>query len=140
MITFNISESLDPNAKGPYLFHKNIISIGRRRGDILIEDSGIIDHHLLLEVTIDSLICYKKDSIEHYLLNGKRTQTAMTLGKGDRLTIGMTSFIIADFSFTNALNKKERVAKNLELIYTEDRWKGLRPIMDKLEEDLENFL
>lgn len=140
MITLSISKSPDSNAIGNYPFHRNIISIGMHRGDILIADPLIIDLHLLLEVTPICVVCYKSDRIESYHLNGKKTVNTRELKSGDQLTIGNTEITLLNFSFTPIMSKKDLIGKNLAMIHKEVQWKELRPLLAQLEDQLSQLL
>lgn len=106
MIAFEITETPDPNVKTQFRFHKNDIYLGRKSGDLLIDDPGVFNSHLLIEIQENELLVHPQKGVESFLLNGKRATTIRKIKVGDTLGLGSTTVKILEYVLTPDRSKK----------------------------------
>ncbi|MBF0209027.1 MAG: hypothetical protein HQK53_19375 [Oligoflexia bacterium] len=145
MIEFNINTSPDVEMLGSHRLFKNFIKIGKNNGDLLINDPGIVDGHLYLEIVeIDGdrnggVIVNKGESVDHYFVNGKITNGMKRVKSGDQISFADTTIMVKDFCYTPVVSKKDNIRKNLELIANDSHFLGFQEMLEFLEEDLKKI-
>lgn len=107
MISFQITNSPDLNVMRSFTFHQNLIYLGSKRGNLSINDPGVLESHLMIEVIGPILQVHPQTHVDHYLLNDKRSTEIRKLKIGDSLTIGETRLKILAFEETRDESKKE---------------------------------
>jgi hypothetical protein len=115
---------------GTFKFLKNEIYLGRKALDLSLEDLGMKDNHLLLEVPEADLLVHPQKDVDHFLLNGKRSTSIRKLKVGDTVLAGNTQIKILGFERTEYPSKKEVLDRKLgELI---DANSNRLPVIEKL--------
>ena len=101
MITFEIKSSPDEERIGEIkVFYENFTLGSSRKTDILIEDTGIDDVHLVFIHNNDGLLSKSTES-NFYYTNGKKIKGAKLHKAGDEIKIGETILIIKELVFDN---------------------------------------
>lgn len=113
MIHIEITQSPDSNVIATFQFHKNEIYLGREGSDLSIDDMGLKDSHLLIEIPEDALLVHPQRDIAFYHLNGKRSTSIRKLKAGDTLGIGGTIIKIIGFERTLEVSKKDLLSQKL---------------------------
>ncbi len=116
MINLEFVSSPDQEIIGPRSYHKNMIYLGHKSGDILIQDPDIFDNHLIIEVNEHGIFLHPHPHIDHFHLNGKRTYGVIALKLGDQITIGKTCFILRQAEKSEIFYRKELLNKGLERV------------------------
>jgi hypothetical protein len=119
MIHFEITKSPDLNVKTSFKFHKNEIYMGRKSGDLHIQDHLLNASHLLLEIPETDLLIHPQPDVTFFLLNGKRCTTIRKLRVGDKITFGETTLVILDFKPTQYPSKKDILNNKLSKLIEE---------------------
>jgi hypothetical protein len=107
MISFQITDSPDLNVIKSFTFFQNLIYLGRKRGNLCIDDPKLLEGHLMIEVIGPILQVHPQTHVDHYLLNEKRATEIRKLKIGDTLTIGETRLKILNFQETKEESKKD---------------------------------
>lgn len=107
MISFQITDSPDLNVMRSFTFYHNLIYIGRKRGNLCVEDPDLLESHLMIEVIGPVLQVHPQTHVDHYLLNNKRATEIRKLKVGDLITIGGTHLKILGFEETREESKKD---------------------------------
>jgi len=120
MITIEFQFTSDEDLKGSYTTYKRKITLGHSsRCDLPIEDSQLIDEHLVLQTSKEGLICSSIGQGK-YLVNGKSIVGTLLLKKGDQVSLGSSSFNIVDFQDVEVENTSEFMKdKYKELVTSE---------------------
>lgn len=120
MIEIEITSSPDVDSIGIQTFHKNLIYFGHDKGEILIDDNGVVDFHAMLEVNENNCFIHLHKEMKYFHLNGKRTSGIVNLNSNDQITIGETSFLIKKAEYIHYPGKKEIIEQKLnELLETD---------------------
>ncbi|MBF0311822.1 MAG: hypothetical protein HQK50_18700 [Oligoflexia bacterium] len=140
MLSLIIETSPDCEVIGEHLFNKNVIKFGRSLGDILIDEEGIVNGHISLEISEENeLLVHRSGRIESYLVNEKVTNASKRLKVGDTITIQKSKIRIKEFKFDTPKSKKEKVRENLAKIMGHSELSPLRKIILELEGDLKKL-
>ena len=129
MIAFEITRSPDLNVVRSYTFYQNLLYLGRKRGNLCVNDPEIHESHLMIEVIGNILQVHPQSRVDHYLLNHKRATEIRKLKVGDTLTIGETELRIIRFEETLEESKKEFLNRKMEELITANS-----PKLDLIEE------
>lgn len=129
MIAFEITHSPDLNVTRSFTFYQNMIYLGRRRGNLCIDDPDLLDSHLMIEVIGNVLQVHPQSRVDHYLLNHKRATEIRKLKVGDSLTIGQTEIKILNFEETLEESKKEFLNRKMDTLLQSNS-----PKIDLIEE------
>lgn len=101
MITFEIKSSPDQERIGEIkVFYENFTLGRNRKTDILIEDLGIDDVHLVFVHSKDGLLSKSTES-NFYFTNGKKIKGAKLHQVGDEIKVGETILQIKELLFEN---------------------------------------
>jgi hypothetical protein len=112
MITFEIKSSPDVERIGEIkVFYENFTLGTSRKSDILIEDSGIDDLHLVFVHIKDGLLS-KSTGSNFYFSNGKKIKGAKLHKVGDQFKVGDTTVFIKELAFNN-------LSRSFSELYTE---------------------
>ncbi len=120
MIQFEITQSPDSNAMNLFKFYQNEIYIGRKTGDLLVSDSGLMNSHLMLEVIAEELLVHPQKTVDYYLINGKRATSIRKLKRLDLLQVGQTILKILDFKSSPMPSKKDLLNEKLARLVEEN--------------------
>jgi hypothetical protein len=107
MIQFEITNSPDDSVKNQYQFFQNTIYIGRKSGNLQIQDNQLLESHLMIEVLDNDLIIHPQKDVTNYLIDGKRSSSIRKLKKGQTITIGTTTMKILQFEYSELKSKKK---------------------------------
>jgi hypothetical protein len=130
MIQFEITQSPDLNVKTIFKFMGNSIYLGRKQGDLLIDDPSLKEIHAMVEVVAQDLLLHPQKEVDHFLINGKRATSVRKLRANDFVTIGSTVLKILNFEETIIETKKAILDKKLaQLVETNS---SRLPIIDQL--------
>lgn len=129
MISFQITDSPDLNVVRSFTFFQNLIYLGRKRGNLCIDDSQILEIHLMVEVIGPVLQVHPQTHVDHYLLNGKRATEIRKLKIGDTLSIGDTHLKILGFEETREESKKDFLNRKMSELLSSNSHK-----LDLIEE------
>ncbi|HXH31649.1 MAG TPA: FHA domain-containing protein [Bacteriovoracaceae bacterium] len=114
MIHFEIKQSPDQNVLTGFKYLQNLIYLGKKSGDLVIDDEHLRDSHVMIEVVEGNLLVHPQKGVEFYLINGKRTTTIRKLRIGDEVGIGQTVLRIQAFEHTLKETKAEVLNKKLK--------------------------
>ncbi len=114
MISFQIIDSPDLNVLREFTFFQNLIYLGRKRGNLCIDDPELHESHLMIEVIGPILQVHPQTNVDHYLLNSKRATEIRKLKVGDTVTMGNTQLKILRFEETGEETKKEILNRKME--------------------------
>lgn len=117
MISFQVTDSPDPNVLRIFTFFQNLIYLGRKRGNLCINDPKIQESHLLIEVVERHLQVHPQPGVDFYLLNEKRTTEIRKLKVGDTVSVGQTRILITGFEETPEESKKEFLDRKMAELF-----------------------
>jgi hypothetical protein len=119
MIQVEILSGPDKNVLTKFEFHQNQIYLGKKSLNLNIEDPGLLDSHIMIEVIENELILHPQPGVSSYLLDGKRATTIRKIKPLQTITIGNTALRVLRFEETNFSTKKQVLDRKLaELIET----------------------
>ncbi len=130
MIHFEVLQSPDGNVLTSFRYFQNMLYLGRKTGDLVIEDAQLRDSHLLIEVVEDKLLVHPQRDVGFYLLNDKRATTIRKLKVGDRLGLGKTVIKILGFEDTPKESKAELLGRKVDALLAENSPR--LPLIEKL--------
>lgn len=107
MIHFEITQSPDGDVKSKFKFLQNEIYLGKKNGNLVIDDPSLHDTHLMIEVVEGELLVHPQKIVSHYLIDGKRATTIRKIKPGQVITIGKTLLKVIEFEGTQLPTKKE---------------------------------
>ena len=116
MIAIEITESPDANVKTSFRYFKNDLYIGKKNGDLLIEDHSLLASHLMIEILESELLVHPQKGVESFLLNGKRATTIRKVKAGDTITFGSTTLKITEFQLSSDRTKKTFLNQKLSTL------------------------
>lgn len=116
MIKLECLQATDSNAVGFYEFGQNIIYLGRKNTDIILQDYSWPENAMFFEVVDDHFYVHPQKDLEFYLVNGKRCTGVKKVKKNEIITIGSAKFKIIDFHKSHFLTKKEILDEKLNTI------------------------
>lgn len=128
MIKLTILESIDTDALGTRTLWTNSIYIGNKKGDVLVRDEKILNHHFKLEVVDNELFGYLHPKLKNFHHNGKIASKKIRLKLQDKIKLGETIFEINHFEITPLENFKQTTNDNLDALIDANS-----PILDLLK-------
>lgn len=129
MIKLTILDSIDTDAKGPRTLWTNAIYLGHKKGDVLVRDPEIVNHHFKLEVIDNELYGYLHPKLKNFHHNGKIASKKIRLKAQDKIKLGQTTIEINQFELTPLENFKQATNDRLDALIEADS-----PILDLLKE------
>jgi hypothetical protein len=137
MIRLEIISSPDLLMIGTLTYFRNLCLISKDQGDILINDPGLCDGHLVLELQKTGLYAYKHSSVESFKINGKLAITHTPLNPLDIIEIASTSIRILEYKHLQFPNKKDLIQTQVQKISQEKNFEDLRELLMLIQEDSE---
>lgn len=116
MIAIEILECPDNNVKTSFRFFKNDLYIGKKTGDLLIEDSALLSSHLMIEILENELLVHPQKGVTNFLINGKRATTIRKIKINDTIGFGGTILKIVEFTATPDRSKKAVLNEKLSAL------------------------
>lgn len=120
MIHFEVTQSADKNVLGPFKYFTNQVYLGRKLGDLLIDDPGLLNSHLMIEVVEKDLLVHPQKDVSFYLLNGKRSSSIRKLKTGDTIGIGNSEIKMLGYEQTETKTKKMVLEEKLTRLVEEN--------------------
>lgn len=130
MIHFEIVEGPDASVVQPFKFFQNQIYIGKKTGNLVIQDGELKATHIMIEVVGQDLLIHPQRDVEFYLLNGKRATTIRKLKPSDEITIGKTTLKVISFEETLTSSRKSLLTQKMNQLLEENSPK--LPVIEKL--------
>ena len=119
MIQIECLNSPDINALGIYEYQQNMIYVGRKNTDLLLQDLSWPADAMMFEVVEDQFYIHPQKDLSFFLVNGKRSTGVKKIKRQDIITIGETQIKLIDFLSTEFISKKQTLDKKLkELVET----------------------
>lgn len=97
MITIEVLEAIDSDRIGNVQFFKNLIYIGNGNSDLFVNERGIYQNHLFIEIIEGRLLVHPHEKCEYYLVNRKRTTSFKYININEIVQIGHFKFKITEF-------------------------------------------
>jgi hypothetical protein len=107
MIKIHCLETSDTNALGVYEYGQNMIYLGRKNTDFILNDLTWPENAMFFEVIEDQFYVHPQKSLEYFLINGKRCTGVKKIKRQDSITIGQTKIKLLDFSNSSFPTKKQ---------------------------------
>lgn len=120
MIHLEVIHSPDSDVLFPFEFFQNQIHLGKKTGNLVIKDSGLLNNHLMIEVVENDLLVHPQKEVEFFLINGKRATNVRKIKSGDVLTIGETQIKILNFKQTETITRKDVLTQKLNILMEEN--------------------
>ena len=125
MIQLEVIESPDNNNIQKFTFFQNQIYLGKKIGNLWINDEELHSPHIMLEVIENQLLVHPMKETSFYLINGKRASNIRKLKINDQVTIGKTTIKLLEFSLTEKRSKKIVLTSKLDKLIQENSEKLL---------------
>ncbi len=126
MIEIQILESKDTSTIGIYKFHKNFITIGNMKGDVLIEDDEILDFHFLLRIINSKLFISLNNLVkESFFVNHISFQGSYEITLNNEISYKNLHFKVLAFSQTKEKNLEDDYKKIKSQAYKLDPLKKI---------------
>jgi hypothetical protein len=116
MIHFEILKSPDSSMITKIEFFQNVIYIGKTKGNIILNDTSLLESHVMIEVINNDLIIHPQKNVDYYLIDGKRATSIRKIKTNQVITIGQTSFKIINFEETKLKSKKNTLDEKLNIL------------------------
>lgn len=119
MIKIQCQETPDTNAIGIYEYGQNMIYLGRKNTDFILNDLSLPENAMFFEVIDTYFYIHPQKSLEYFLVNGKRCTGVKKVKREDTITIGQTKIKLLDFSLSVYASKKQVLDQKLgEIVQT----------------------
>jgi hypothetical protein len=120
MILLEITTSPDKNVLNKFEFFQNQLYLGKNSVSLNINDPGLRDTHIMLEVVQNDLILHPQVGVETYLIDGKRASTVRKIKPYQVITIGATSLRVLSYQETVFKTKKSILNEKLNKLIEEN--------------------
>lgn len=128
MIKLTILDSIDTDAKGPRTIYTNALYLGHKKGDVLVRDPEILNHHFKLEIIENELFGSLHPKLKNFHLNGKLASRKVRLKVQDKIKFGKTIIEINQFATTPIENFKQITNDRLDTLIEAES-----PVLDLLK-------
>jgi len=120
MIEIEVVSSSDLDVIGPKKYFRNHLVIGKDLGDLLVNDSEIINYHFMLKVVKSKLVAQLNNTLSYFHINGKKSSGTQYLLAGDVIKLGETQIEIKNFEKSQTPSKIEKLEKSIDEIFNTD--------------------
>ena len=119
MIKIQCLESPDNNAIGTYEYGQNMIYLGRKNTDFILNDLSLPENAMFFEIIENNFYIHPQKSLDYFLVNGKRCTGVKKIKREDTVTVGATKIKLIDFSVSIYSTKKQVLDQKLgEIVQT----------------------
>lgn len=119
MIKIQCLESPDNNAIGTYEYGQNMIYLGRKNTDFILNDLSLPENAMFFEIIEKNFYIHPQKSLDYFLVNGKRCTGVKKIKREDTVTVGATKIKLIDFSASIYSTKKQVLDQKLgEIVQT----------------------
>ena len=139
MIEIEIQKSSNISLIGPYLFFKNILSIGLSHTDIIIDDSNLDHLYFVLEVKKNGLYCIKEEKSFNLYVNKTLLQGTTQIKPQDCISIDNHHLIVKNFLYTPPSNQENLMRDNLKNIMEDDSLSSVKDVINTFNDSIEKY-
>ncbi|GEM_PF-1233013 len=116
MIKIECLKTPDTNALGLFEYGQNMIYLGRKETDFMLQDLSWPQNAMFFEVVEDKFYIHPQKSLDFFLINGKRCTGVKKIKRNEIITIGETEIKLIDYSFSIFESKKKILDQKLKSI------------------------